>query len=146
MWVETGTHVEIHPMIHDFGGMVRLPVLIWRSCDEGRDAFEYPAANEFATAPACTYMHVELGTGDPLWVRDPTGITVRLLVTKLADFWTQPPSHRHAQAVRQYYGYGQDVDVTKWDILGEWTGWSGWLPAEVDEGGCVCLTANQYEH
>ncbi|GEM10248.1 salivary gland secretion 1 [Rhodotorula toruloides] len=119
MLLEARTDVEIHPMIHELGGMIRLPPLIRTCSDTLLNAFDYPASNEFATAPACTFVFVELGTGDPLYVRDPTGITVRLLATKLAEYWTIPPSWSHAQTVRQFYRYGQDVEITKWNILYE---------------------------
>ncbi|BGP26230.1 hypothetical protein JCM10295v2_005174 [Rhodotorula toruloides] len=89
MLLEARTDVEIHPMIHELGGMIRLPPLIRTCSDTLLNAFDYPASNEFATAPACTFVFVELGTGDPLYVRDPTGITDARLDDRL--FRTKAP-------------------------------------------------------
>ncbi|GAA5916556.1 hypothetical protein JCM8208_007700 [Rhodotorula glutinis] len=115
--------LEIHPLLQaTYCVFWKKEAVTWASMvsDDGEEhtAFEYPAADEYATMPPATIMHVDVGVGKTFPVTDRNGIKV-----------------------------GCKVDeVTMSMCLGDRNGWTGWEDAVVEnEGTAVKLRAGGYD-
>ncbi|KAK4330093.1 Salivary gland secretion 1 [Rhodotorula toruloides] len=145
--LKPGTMVAIHPLLHETVCIFadKKPVTyadIER--DSERTAFDYPAAEEFATHPACSVMLVHLNTSKALPVTDRNGVKVKRLLQRLSCYWNaKPPLDIRYTVASQLE---MDPDKVGWiDTLGDHCGWTGWEFGKVEDDGSVHLHANWYD-
>lgn len=99
------------------------------------NGFDYPAAKEFATAPACTSISIELNEAKVGTVTNKRGVTVSQVLVACGKFWDKPVSESVAKWVRRDYGWGKDDKITRIMTLGDHCFFKGWKePRGLGEG------------
>lgn len=145
--LKPGTLVAIHPLLNETICIFtdKKPVT-YADIDRNseRTAFDYPAAEEFATNPACSVMLVHLNTSKALPVTDRNGVKVKRLLQRLSWYWNAKPP----LDIRYTVASQLELDPEKvgWiDTLGDRCGWAGWEFGKVEDDGSVHLHANWYD-
>lgn len=81
---------------------------------EGDDlnAFDYPAADDFATAPACTKINIVMDDKHKCGtVTCQSGVTVRQVMKRVLEYWNAPVTNEVAAAVRKEFNMRKDHPV-----------------------------------
>lgn len=90
------------------------------------NAFDYAAVEEFATAPACTSIEIQLEDARVGRVYDEKGVTVKQVLHACADFWAKPVHPWTAKKAREaYHWLKNEKTITTLDMLGDrfFEGW-----------------------
>lgn len=111
------------------------------------NAFDYPAADDFATAPACTKIKIvmndehECGT-----VTCPSGVTVRQVMKRILEYWNAPVTDKVAAAVRKEFNMRKNYPVIQrtWSNWMEFDLYDGWKYAKVKADGVTVLLASNH--
>ena len=145
--LQLGMELGIHPMLD------RLDLIRCEDTDTARflyprhhlNPFDYPAADEFATAPACTKIEIvmsdeyECGT-----VICQSGITVRQVLKHVLEYWNAPVTDDVADEVRKEFDLRTDYPIKKrtWNNWKEFDLYDGWKYAKVQADGVTVLLAS----
>ncbi|KWU43854.1 hypothetical protein RHOSPDRAFT_5548, partial [Rhodotorula sp. JG-1b] len=136
--LQAGTGLAIHPMLemvnYVFCEDVDKAEIL---CGEGEDlnAFDYAAADEFATAPACTKIKLEMNERKCGTITNQNGVTVRQVMKRAIKYWTAPVTGNVANQVRREWGWAMDHPVTRRYTLGDHCFFEGWDYAKVQADG-----------
>ena len=143
--LQAGTGLAIHPMLevvnYVFCEDVDKAEIL---CGEGENlnAFDYPAADEFATAPACTKLKLEMNERKCGTVTN--GVTVRQVMKRAIKYWTAPVRGNVANQVRRQWGWAADHPVARRYTLGDHCFFEGWDYAKVQADGSTVVLASRW--
>ncbi|EGU11411.1 Proteophosphoglycan ppg4 [Rhodotorula toruloides ATCC 204091] len=93
---ETKQKYKVHPMLNDVDCARVTPTTAeimhygQGSGDETFNGYDYPAAKEFATAPACMSIDIELNESKVGKVSNKRGVTVSQVLVACGKFWEKP--------------------------------------------------------
>ena len=145
--LEPGTDLAIHPIL-DGLDLIRCEDVDTADFLPPRhrlSAFDYPAADKFATAPACTKIEIVMddqyqgGT-----VTCQSGVTVRQVIKRVLEYWNAPVTDHVAARVRAEFNLRKDYPVKRrtWNNCKEFDLYKGWEYVEVQADGVTVLLAS----
>ncbi|GAA5885104.1 hypothetical protein JCM3774_002319 [Rhodotorula dairenensis] len=115
--LQPGRYLAIHPLLEE-------PQLvfcedvdnaeIYRGEGDSLNAFDYPAADETATAPACNKLKIVMHQRKCGSVSCATGVTVRQVLKRAIEYWTKPVTGALADRVQS--------DVVTVELVSRWFG------------------------
>jgi hypothetical protein len=145
--LQAGKGLAIHPML-DLVNFVFCEDVnkaeILRGEGEDLNAFDYPAADEFATAPACTKLKLEMNERKCGTVTNQNGVTVRQVMKRAIKYWTGTVTGNVANQVRRQWGWAADHPVTRRYTLGDHCFFEGWDYAKVQADGSTVVLASHW--
>ncbi|BGP11119.1 hypothetical protein JCM10049v2_007018 [Rhodotorula toruloides] len=132
---------KLHPMLNDVDCARVTPteaeIMHYKegSGDETFNGYDYPAAKEFATAPACTSIDIELNESKVGKVSNKRGVTVSQVLVACGKFWEKPVPDSVANRVRRQGGWPKNEKITKLMTMGDHCFFEGWgQPTGLGEG------------
>lgn len=108
------------------------------------NGFDFAAADEFATAPACTKMKLEMNERKCGSVSNANGITVRQVIKAALKYWNGQVTGAIASRVRTEWQWPANHPVTRLDTLGDHRFFEGWEAARIGTDGTVTLHARWF--
>lgn len=106
------------------------------------NGFDYKAVDEFATAPACKKLHLDMAEIDCGTISSSTGVTVRQVAEACIKYWSSPVTGRQKkQFLEDNKGwYPPNSRVTRVDLLYDHCFFEGWSNARADSEGAAILS------
>ncbi|GAA5853035.1 hypothetical protein JCM9279_003790 [Rhodotorula babjevae] len=114
------------------------------------NGLEYPAADEFATSPACKELRVDMmgeygfSKNDEIVVKDSTGIKCDRVLVAIAKYRAKAAPAGAAKQARAEWGWPKDRKVCRNEALGDHSFFEGWESAVVKQNGAVYLAARSF--
>ncbi|GAA5933919.1 hypothetical protein JCM3775_000323 [Rhodotorula graminis] len=114
------------------------------------NGLEYPAAEEFATSPACKELRVSMmgehgfSKNDEIVVKDSTGVKCDRVLKAIAKYWAKAAPAAAARQVRAENGWPKEHKVCRNEVLSDHRFFEGWRPAVVKANGSVYLEALRF--
>ena len=114
------------------------------------NGLEYPAADEFATSPACKELKISMmgeygfSKNDDIIVKDSTGVKCDRVLTAIAKYWAKAAAAGVARQVRADWGWPKERKVCRNEALGDHSFFEGWASAVVKQNGSVYLEARSF--
>lgn len=105
-------------------------------------ASDYPAADEFATTPACTKIKLEMDDRKCGTIRSPNDVRVRHVMNRAIKYWNAPATGNVALQIRREGGWPLGHLVTRSYALDEDCLFNGWDYAKVQVDGIAVVLAS----
>lgn len=147
-----GTKLAIHPMLDKVNCVGQkqdiAKILLFGRGDSDKvielNGFDFAAADEFATAPACTKMKLEMNERKCGSVSNVNGVTARQVIKAALKYWNGPVTGNVATRVRSEWQWPANHPVTRFDTLGDHRFFEGWEYGQVGADGTVTLHARWF--
>ncbi|GAA5990450.1 hypothetical protein JCM10908_007378 [Rhodotorula pacifica] len=145
--LKAGKALAIHPILDVADCVLGEDVNkaeILRGEGDRLNAFDYPAADEFATAPACTKIKLEMNERKCGSISCETGITVRQVLKRALEYWNTPVTGQAANQIRREWHWDANHLVTRRYTLGGHCFFEGWEYARVQSDGVTVVLASRW--